>query len=78
VSSWRVRGRVLWQDEDLSERTRLSQTVRPSLEVDWALLPGWQTRVRYEVLLDLKQSMGSATPPEAPWHLVRLDVEGRF
>ncbi|MET0401866.1 MAG: hypothetical protein ABW123_05655, partial [Cystobacter sp.] len=78
VPSWRVRGRVLWQDEDLAERTRLSQTLRPSLEVDWALLPQWHTRVRYEVLLDLKQPEGAATPPASPWHVVRLDVEGRF
>jgi hypothetical protein len=69
---------VSWQDEDLAEATKLSQSLRTSLEVAWALLSGWSTRARYEVVLDLKAPVGAATPPESPWHVVRLDMEGRF
>ncbi|EPX60019.1 hypothetical protein D187_002105 [Cystobacter fuscus DSM 2262] len=78
VSSLRLHGRVSWRDEDLAEATRLSQTLRTSLEVAWALLSGWSTRVRYEVVLDLKSPVGAVTPPESPWHVVRLDMEGSF
>ena len=73
-----LRGRVLWQDEDLSERSRLSQTLRASLEGTWRFPDGWSTRARYEVIVDLKDAAGAVTPPEAPWHAVRCEVEGRF
>jgi hypothetical protein len=78
LSSLRLHGRVSWQDEDLSEGTRLSQTLRTSLEVAWAPLSGWSTRARYELILDLKDPEGATTPPESPGHLFRLELEGRF
>jgi hypothetical protein len=74
----RLHGRASWRDEDLSERTRLTQALRTSLEVAWAVLPGLSTRARYELALDLKGSEGARTPPEPPWHLFRLELESRF
>ncbi len=71
-------GRARWRDEDLSERTRLTQTLRTSLEVAWDAVPGLGTRARYELALDLKAPVGARSPPELPQHLFRLELEGRF
>ncbi|WP_395837643.1 helix-hairpin-helix domain-containing protein [Archangium violaceum] len=78
LPSLRLHGRASWQDEDLSENTRLTQTLRTSLEVAWALERGPGLRARYELALDLKSPVGSRTPPELPQHLFRLELEGRF
>jgi hypothetical protein len=78
LPSLRLHGRASWRDEDLSENTRLTQTLRTSLEVAWALLPGWSARGRYELALDLKSPEGSRTPPEPSQHLFRLELESRF
>ncbi len=77
-SSLRVHGRASWQDEDLSERTRLTQMLRASLEVAWEVLSELGVRARYEWVLDLKAPEGARTPPELAWHLFRLELEGRF
>ncbi|HLM45918.1 MAG TPA: hypothetical protein VK458_18760, partial [Myxococcaceae bacterium] len=76
--SLRLHGRVRWQDEDLSENTRLTQSLRSSLEVDWAVLPALSARARYELALDLKAPEGARTPPEPPQHLFRLELEARL
>ncbi|WP_257457557.1 hypothetical protein [Archangium lipolyticum] len=78
LPSLRLHGRASWRDEDLSENTRLTQALRTSLEVAWAVLPGWSARGRYELALDLKSPEGSLTPPEPPQHLFRLELESRF
>ena len=44
----RLHGRASWRDEDLSESTRLTQGLRTSLEVAWAVLPELGARARYE------------------------------
>ncbi len=74
----RLHGRMSWRDEDLSESTRLTQALRTSLEVTWAVLPALSARARYERVLDLKAPAGARTPPEPPQHLFRLELEGRF
>ncbi len=74
----RLHGRASWRDEDLSESTRLTQGLRTSLEVAWAVLPELGARARYELALDLKSPEGARTPPEPPQHLFRLELEGRF
>ncbi|MFE8605008.1 hypothetical protein [Archangium violaceum] len=78
LSSLHLHGRASWQDEDLSENTRLTQTVRTSLEVAWDAVAGLGTRARYELVLDLKAPVGARSPPELPQHLFRLELEGRF
>ncbi|MFL5354664.1 hypothetical protein [Archangium sp.] len=78
VPSLRLHGRASWQDEDLSENTRLTQALRTSLEVAWAALPELGVRARYELAVDLKSPVGSRTPPVPPQHLFRLELEGRF
>jgi hypothetical protein len=78
VPSLRLHGRASWQDEDLSENTRLTQALRTSLEVAWAVLPELGARARYELAVDLKSPVGSRTPPVPPQHLFRLELEGRF
>ncbi|HEX8434514.1 helix-hairpin-helix domain-containing protein [Archangium sp.] len=74
----RLHGRASWRDEDLSERTRLTQGLRTSLEVAWAALSELGARARYELALDLKSPEGARSPPEPPQHLFRLELEGRF
>jgi hypothetical protein len=78
LPSLRLHGRMRWQDEDLSDNTRLTQSLRSSLEVAWAFLPALSARARYELALDLKSPEGSRTPPEPPQHLFRLELEGRL
>ncbi|HEX5750788.1 MAG TPA: hypothetical protein VFZ09_31480 [Archangium sp.] len=78
LSSLRLHGRASWQDEDLSENTRLTQSVRTSLEVAWDAAAALGTRARYELVLDLKAPVGARSPPELPQHLFRLELEGRF
>ncbi|AKI99893.1 hypothetical protein ATI61_104685 [Archangium gephyra] len=78
LPSLNVHGRASWLDEDLSENTRLTQTVRTSLEVAWDAIAGLGTRARYELVLDLKAPVGARSPPELPQHLFRLELEGRF
>ncbi|PTL80068.1 hypothetical protein DAT35_31085 [Vitiosangium sp. GDMCC 1.1324] len=78
LPSLRLHGRASWQDEDLSENTRLTQTLRASLEVAWAAVSGLTARTRYELALDLKAPVGSRTPPAPPQHLFRLELESRF
>jgi hypothetical protein len=78
LPSLRLHGRASWQDEDLSENTRLTQSLRQSLEVAWALMPALSARARYEHALDLKSPEGSRTPPEPPQHLFRLELESRL
>ena len=78
LPSLRLHGRASWQDEDLSENTRLTQSLRQSLEVAWEVLPSLSARARYELALDLKSPEGSRTPSESPQHLFRLELEGRF
>ena len=72
----RLHARANWRDEDVSDNTRLSQGLRTSMEVAWAPWPGWSTRARYELALDLKSAVGARTPPDAPRHLFRLELEG--
>lgn len=74
----RLHGRASWGDEDLSENTRLTQTLRTSLEVAWAAVAGPGARARYELALDLKAPVGARSPPEPPQHVFRLELEGRF
>ncbi|HYO57256.1 hypothetical protein [Archangium sp.] len=78
LPSLRLHGRASWRDEDLSENTRLTQTLRTSLEVAWAAVAELGTRARYELALDLKAPVGARTPPELPQHLFRLELEGHF
>jgi hypothetical protein len=78
ASSLRLHGRASWRDEDLSENTRLAQTLRTSLEVAWEALAVLGLRARYEWVLDLKAPEGARTPPLPPQHLFRLEMEGRF
>jgi hypothetical protein len=78
LPSLRLHGRASWLDEDLSENTRLTQSVRTSLEVAWDAVAGLGTRARYELVLDLKAPVGARSPPELPQHLFRLELEGRF
>ncbi len=78
LPSLRLHGRASWRDEDLSENTRLTQTLRTSLEVAWAALPELAARARYELALDLKSPVGARSPPELPQHLFRLELESHF
>lgn len=74
----RLHARALWQDEDLSENTRLTQTLRNALEVTWAPRAMLGVRARYELVLDLKAAEGALTPPAPPQHLVRLELDVRL
>jgi hypothetical protein len=74
----RLRGRVAWKDEDLSERTRLEQSLRTTLEAGWTVRRGTTARARYAWVLDLKNAHGARTPPDPPRHLFNLELETRF
>jgi len=78
VASLRLSGRVAWKDEDVSERTRLRQEVRTTVDVSGAVRDAVTLRGRYAWVVDLKDARGARVPPEVPRHLVRLDVETRF
>ncbi|WP_426733752.1 hypothetical protein [Myxococcus faecalis] len=78
AESWRVGGRVQWKDEDLSERTRLRQEVRTTVDLRWSVLERTTMRGRYAWVVDLKDARTARTPPDEPRHLFQLDVETRF
>ncbi|WP_338871555.1 hypothetical protein [Myxococcus stipitatus] len=74
----RLRARVQWKDEDLSERTRLRQELRTTMDAAWTALSSLTLRGRYAWVLDLKDARRAATPPEVPRHLFQFEVETRF
>lgn len=78
LPSLRMHGRASWRDEDLTDNTRLTQTLRGALEVAWAAVPVLTPRARYELVLDLKSPEGARTPPLPPQHLFRLELESHF
>lgn len=71
-------GRLAWKDEDLSERTRLRQELRATVDASWAAFGRVTARARYGWVLDLKQARGARVPPEPPRHLFHLELETRF
>ncbi len=71
-------GRIVWKDEDLSERTRLRQELRAMVDASWAAFGGTTARARYAWVLDLKDASAARVPPEPPRHLFHLELETRF
>ncbi|HZI08780.1 MAG TPA: hypothetical protein VE153_00245 [Myxococcus sp.] len=71
-------GRIVWKDEDLTERTRLRQELRATVDVSWAAFGGTTARARYGWVLDLKDASAARVPPEPPRHLFHLELETRF
>ncbi|WP_371746196.1 hypothetical protein [Myxococcus sp. CA040A] len=78
LESLRLGARIQWKDEDLSERTRLRQEVRTTVDLGWTLLSATTVRGRYVWGVDLKDARAARTPPDAPRHLFQLEVETRF
>ncbi|TQF15247.1 hypothetical protein FJV41_14555 [Myxococcus llanfairpwllgwyngyllgogerychwyrndrobwllllantysiliogogogochensis] len=78
LESLRLGARIQWKDEDLSERTRLRQEVRTTVDLGWTLLSATTVRGRYVWVVDLKDARAARTPPDAPRHLFQLEVETRF
>ncbi|MCP3098236.1 hypothetical protein LZ198_05010 [Myxococcus sp. K15C18031901] len=78
VEALRLSGRVAWKDEDLSERTRLRQEVRTTVDASWAMHDAVTLRGRYAWVVDLKDARGARVAPDAPRHLFRLEVETRL
>jgi hypothetical protein len=76
--SLRLGGRVVWKDEDLSERRRLRQELRASVDASWAAFDTVGARARYAWVLDLKDASGARVPPDPPRHLFHLELETRF
>ncbi|WP_241758781.1 hypothetical protein [Pyxidicoccus parkwayensis] len=77
VDSVKLGGRVVWKDEDLSERSRLRQELRTAVDASWALR-AVTARTRYTWVLDLKDARTARVPPDPPRHLFHLEVETRF
>lgn len=76
--SLRLRGRVSWSDEDLSDASRPAQALRTTLDVSWAARDGLTARARYELGLDLTDAASARTPPDPPRHQFRLELESHF
>jgi hypothetical protein len=74
----KVGGRLVWKDEDLSERTRLRQELRATVDASWVASGMATARARYGWVLDLKDARGARVPPEPPRHLFHLELETRF
>ncbi|WP_223757797.1 hypothetical protein [Myxococcus sp. RHSTA-1-4] len=76
--SLRLGGRVVWKDEDLSERSRLRQELRASVDARWTAFGTVSARARYAWVLDLKDASVARVPPDPPRHLFHLELETRF
>ncbi|MFP2903913.1 hypothetical protein ACLESD_02330 [Pyxidicoccus sp. 3LFB2] len=78
VESVKLGGRVVWKDEDLSERSRLRQELRAAVDASWVAYERLTARARYAWVLDLKDASAARVPPDLPRHLFHLEVETRF
>jgi len=78
VDSVRLGGRLVWKDEDLSERSRLRQELRAAMDASWAAHDAVTARARYAWVLDLKDARTARVPPDPPRHLFHLELETRF
>lgn len=76
--SLKLGGRVVWRDEDRSERSRLRQELRASADASWAASGAVSARARYAWVLDLKDASTARVPPDPPRHLFHLELETRF
>ncbi len=76
--SLRLGGRVVWKDEDLSERSRLRQELRAAVDASWTAFEALRARARYAWVLDLKDASTARVPPDPPRHLFHLELETRF
>ncbi|WP_426756629.1 hypothetical protein [Myxococcus sp. Y35] len=74
----KLHGRLVWKDEDLSERSRLRQELRAALDVTWVASSLVSARGRYAWVLDLKDARVARVPPDPPRHLFHLELETRF
>nr|WP_246357635.1 hypothetical protein [Pyxidicoccus fallax] len=74
----RLGGRLVWKDEDLSERSRLRQELRASVDASWSAFDTVSARARYAWVLDLKDASVARVPPDPPRHLFHLELETRF
>lgn len=73
----RLQARLSWLDEDLASPTR-PQSLRAWAEAAYAPAEWLALRARYELLLDTRDASGDRSPPEPPWHSLRLELETRF
>jgi hypothetical protein len=78
VDSVKLGGRLVWKDEDLSERSRLRQELRAAVDASWAAYDTVTARARYAWVLDLKDARAARVPPDPPRHLFHLELETRF
>ncbi|ABF89207.1 hypothetical protein MXAN_0568 [Myxococcus xanthus DK 1622] len=78
LSSLKLHGRLVWKDQDLSERSRLQQELRTALDVAWRVSSAVSARGRYAWVLDLKDARVARVPPDPPRHLFHLELETRF
>lgn len=78
TESLRLGGRVVWKDEDLSERSRLRQELRAGVDAGWTAFDTVSARARYAWVLDLKDASVARVPPDPPRHLFHLELETRF
>ncbi|MCY1017430.1 hypothetical protein [Pyxidicoccus sp. MSG2] len=76
--SLKLGGRVVWKDEDLSERSRLRQELRAAVDASWVAFSAVTARARYAWVLDLKDASVARVPPDQPRHLFHLELETRF
>ncbi len=74
----RLHGRLVWKDEDLSERSRLRQELRAALDAAWAVSGVMSARARYAWVRDLKDASVARVPPDPPRHLFQVEWETRF
>ncbi|WP_164017835.1 hypothetical protein [Pyxidicoccus trucidator] len=78
AESVKLGARVVWKDEDLSERRRLRQELRAAVDAGWAAFERVTARARYAWVLDLKDASVARVPPDPPRHLFHLELETRF
>ncbi|MFP2961331.1 hypothetical protein ACLEPN_26870 [Myxococcus sp. 1LA] len=74
----KLHGRLMWKDQDLSDRSRLQQELRAALDVAWRVSSGVSAQGRYAWVLDLKDARVARVPPDPPRHLLHLELETRF
>ena len=78
TESLKLGARVVWKDEDLSERSRLRQELRAAVDASWTAFGAMTARARYAWVLDLKDASAARVPPDPPRHLFHLELETRF
>ncbi|ATB45006.1 hypothetical protein [Corallococcus macrosporus] len=77
-ASLKLHGRLMWKDQDLSDRSRLQQELRAAVEVAWRVSSAVSAQGRYAWVLDLKDARVARVPPDPPRHLFHLELETRF